>query len=60
MAKFWLLDFDYLQGPVEESRSFSKARGYYHWVFVIFDYLVVHLFIFSVNKFLLTTVNIFF
>ena len=57
MAELWLLDFNYLQGPVEESKSFSKAPGYYHWIHVIFIYLFVHLFIFSVNKFLLTTVN---
>ena len=45
------------RGPVKESKNFSKAPGYYHWVLVIFIYLYVDLFIFSVNKFLLTTVN---
>ena len=45
------------RGPVKESKNFSKAPGCYHWVLVIFIYLFVDLFIFSVNKFLLTTVN---
>ena len=44
-------------GPVKESKNFSKAPGYYHWVLVIFIYLFVDLLIFSVNKFLLTTVS---
>ena len=59
MAKLWLLDLNYLQGPVEVSKSFSKAPGYNHWVLVIFILicLFIHLFNFSVNKFLLTTVN---
>ena len=42
---------------MEESKSFSKAPGYCHWVLVIFIYLFVYLFIFSVSKFILTTVN---
>ena len=42
---------------MEENKSFSKAPGYYHWVFVIFIDLFVYLFIFSLNKFLLTTLN---
>ena len=58
MAKFWFLDFNDLQGPVEKSNSFSKAPGYYHRVLVVtFFNLFVYLFIFSVNKFLLTTAN---
>ena len=40
-----------------ESQSFSKAPGYYHWIVVVFIYLFVCLFIFSVNKLLVTTVN---
>ena len=44
VAKLWLLDFNYLQGPVEESKSFSKAPGYYHWVLVIF--ISIYLFVF--------------
>ena len=55
MTKLWLSDFNYLQGPVEEPKSFSKAPGYYYWVLVFFFF--VCLFIFSINKFLLTTVN---
>ena len=42
---------------MEESKIFSKAPGYYHWVLVISIHLFVHLFIFSVNKFILTGVN---
>ena len=42
---------------MEESKSFSKAPGYYHSVLVIFIYLFVYLFIFSLNKFFSTTVN---
>ena len=57
MAKRWLLGSNYLQGLVEESKGFSKAPRYYHWVLGIFVYLFVHLFIFSVNKILLTTGN---
>ena len=45
------------QGPVEESKSFSKAPGYYHWVLVIFIYSFVYSWIFSVNNFFLTAVN---
>ena len=41
---------------MEESKSFSKAPVYCHWVFVIFICLFLCLFIFSVNKFLSTTV----
>ena len=53
---------------MEESESFSRAPGYYHWVLVIFVIIIiiiiiiifvllVYLSIFIANKFLLTTVN---
>ena len=48
----------YLQGPVKESKSFSKAPGYYHWVLVfLFIYLFIYLFVFSITEFLVTTVK---
>ena len=49
MTKLGLSDYNYLQGSVEEPKSFSKAPGYYYWVLVFF--------FLCINKFLLTTVN---
>ena len=49
---------------MEESKSISRAPGYYHWalviiiiIIVIIIILFVYLSIFIANKFLLTTVN---
>ena len=52
------------QGPVEQSKDFSKAPESYHWilntliyVFIyLFIYLIIYLF-FSENVFILTTLN---
>ena len=41
---------------MKEPKDFSKDPGSYHWALVTVIYLFMHLF-FSVNKFLLTTVN---
>ena len=56
-GKTLVIRLNYLKGPVKESKSFSKAPGYHHWVLVIFNYLFVFLFNFSVDKFLLTIIN---
>ena len=45
MAKLWLLDFNYLEGRLEESKSFSKTPGYYHWVLAIFSSIYLFIFI---------------
>ena len=29
------------QGPVEESKSISRAPGYYNWVFVTFIIIII-------------------
>ena len=52
-GKTLVIRLELLEDPVEESKSFSKAPGYYHWVLVIFIfiYLFLFLFIFSVNNF---------
>ena len=42
---------------MEESKSFSRAPVYYHWVLFIFIYLFVYLLIFRIDKSLLTIVN---
>ena len=46
---------------MEESKSFSRDPGYYHWVLVIFIIIIiilfVYLYIFIANKFLLKTLN---
>ena len=63
MAKLWLLDFVKETRPAEESKSISRAPGYYQWVLVviiiifIIIILFIYLSIFIANKFLLTTVN---
>ena len=39
-GKTLVIRLELLEGPVEESKSFSKAPGYYHWVLVIFIFFI--------------------
>ena len=69
MAKLWLLDFNYLQGPLEGSILFIYSFIYlfiYLFIHLSIIYLLIHLFIysfiylfthFSVHKFLSKTVT---
>ena len=47
-SKILVIRPNYLQGPVEESKIFSKAPGYYYWVLVIF--ISIYLFIYCPTR----------